>query len=150
AGPLQPFADLRLVAISPEAVRGWYSDLVKSGTKTQAARAYELLKAILTTAVQDGRVKVNPCQIKGAASASTGKRVEPPTSAELQVIVDRIAPQFRAAVVIAAWAGVRYGELTELRRKDLELIHEGKQIEVIALNVSRAVTRVTGQGFVVG
>jgi integrase len=149
-GPLRAFGDDRLSAITPEAVRGWYSDLVRTGTKTQAARSYELLKSILTTAVQDGRIKSNPCQIKGAASASTGKRVEPPTAAELQTILDAITPRYRAAVILAAWGGVRYGELTELRRKDLEFMAEGDALAVIAVNVSRAVTHVSGQGYIVG
>lgn len=150
AGTLKPFGPLRLSSITPESVRGWYSGVVTSGTKTQAARAYELLKAIMATAMQDGRIKTNPCQIKGAASASSGKRVEPPTGAELQHILDAITPRYRAAVILAAWAGVRYGELTELRRKDLEFVREGDALEVIAVNVARAVTNVTGQGFIVG
>lgn len=145
SGPLADFGDRRLVAISSEEVRDWYSALVKAGTKTQAARAYELLKAIMNTALEDRRIKTNPCQIRGAASASTGKKVEPPTAAELQKIVDAITPRYKAAVVLAAWAGVRYGELTELRRKDLEIL-DG----TIAVNVSRAVTHVTGEGFIVG
>ena len=149
-GALAPFADQRLTAISPDAVRAWYSALVTAGTKTQAARAYELLKSILSTAVADGRLKTNPCQIRGAASASTGKKVLPPTAAELQKIVDAITPRYKAAVILAAWAGVRYGELTELRVKDLELVKEGDTLQVIAVNVSRAVTHVTGQGFIVG
>ncbi len=152
AGPLKPFAESRLQGIDTEDVRDWYSALVKSGTKTQAARAYELLKSILTTAVSDGRIKVNPCQIRGAASASTGKKVEPPTASELQTIVDKITPRFKAAVVIAAWSGVRYGELTELRRKDIEVVRDevSGAVEVIAVNVSRAVAHVTGEGFIVG
>nr|WP_240949016.1 tyrosine-type recombinase/integrase [Microbacterium sp. CFH 90308] len=144
-GPLADFAESRLSGISPETVRSWYSELLKSGTKTQAARAYELLKAILATAVQDGRLKSNPCQIKGAASASSGKKVYPPTAAELSIIVDKITPRFRAAVILAAWAGVRYGELTELRMKDIERLGD-----VYVVNVSRAVSHVTGQGAIVG
>lgn len=150
AGPLAKFGASRLTGISPEDVRTWYSGLVKAGTKTQAARAYELMKSILATAVTDGRLKSNPCQIRGAASASSGKKVTPPTGKELQVIIDTIAPQYKAAVVLAAWAGVRFGELTELRRKDIELVKDGDRVEVIAINVSRAVTHITGQGFVIG
>lgn len=152
AGPLATFHESRLSAITTSGVRGWYSELIASGTKTQAARAYELLKSILTTAVQDGRIKVNPCQIRGAASASTGKKVEPPTAAELQIIVDKITPRYKAAVIIAAWSGVRYGELTELRRKDIEILQAAGSIstDVIAVNVARAVAHVTGQGFIVG
>lgn len=146
-GPLAAFGERRLSAIASEDVRDWYSGLLTAGTKTQAARAYELLKAIMATAVADHRVKINPCQIRGAASASTGKTVEPPTAAELQKIVDSISPRYKAAVVLAAWSGVRYGELTELRRKDVEFVGQG---DAVAVNVSRAVTHVTGQGFIVG
>ncbi len=149
-GPLAPFAALRLQAITPEGVRAWYSGLVAAGTKTQAARAYELLKSILRTAVDDGRIKKNPCQISGAASASTGRKVTPPTAAELQNIVDSITPRFRAAVILAAWTGVRYGELTELRRKDVEVLEGENGGKAIVVNVSRGVTHVTGQGFIVG
>lgn len=149
AGPLKPFTDARLAAITPEQVRSWYSALIAAGTKTQAARAYELLKAILSTAANDGRIKTNPCQIRGAASASTGKKTEPPTPSELQAIVSGITPRFRAAVILAAWTGVRYGELTELRRRDLEIIGDDDN-QAIVVKVSRAVTHVTGQGFIVG
>lgn len=149
AGSLNPFAEARLTAITPEQIRAWYSALIAAGTKTQAARAYELLKAVLSTAVADGRIKINPCQIRGAASASTGKKTEPPTPTELQAIVDSITPRFRAAVILAAWTGVRYGELTELRRRDLEAVGDG-DAQTIIVNVSRAVTHVTGQGFIVG
>lgn len=151
AGPLEPFQKLRLNAITPEDVRGWYSRLIGDGTKTQAARAYELLKAIMSTAVDDGRVKINPCQVRGGAQASTGKKVTPPTTAELEIILDRITPRYRAAVVLAAWAGVRYGELTELRRKDIDIVRDDDgAAQVIIVNVVRAVTHVPGQGFVVG
>lgn len=149
AGPLRPFADSRLTAFTPDQVRSWYSALIAAGTKTQAARAYELLKSILTTAVADGRIKVNPCQIRGAASATTGKKTEPPTPSELQAILTAITPRFRAAVILAAWTGVRYGELTELRRRDIEILRDGDS-ESIVVNVSRGVTQVTGQGFIVG
>lgn len=148
-GPLNTFAGSRLSAIKSEDVRAWYSHLIAAGTKTQAARAYELLKSILATAVIDGRIKTNPCQIRGAASASTGRKTTPPTAAELQKMIDAMPDRFRAAIVIAAWTGVRYGELTELRRKDIEVVTVGNE-KTIVVNVSRGVTQVTGQGFVVG
>lgn len=144
---LAPLTDLRLSALTPAKVRDWYSEQIEAGTKTQAARSYGLLKAIMATAVEDGRIGLNPCQIRGGHMASTGKKVDPPTAAELATIVERIAPKYRAAVLIAAWAGCRYGELTELRRKDLTILDDG---ETVIVNISRAVTHVPGQGFVVG
>ena len=40
-------------------------------------------------------------------------------------------------ILLAAWCGLRFGEITELRRKDLDL-HSG------TVHVHRAVTRVDG------
>lgn len=148
-GPLRQFVDFRLAAITSEDVRNWYSALITSGTKTQAARAYELLKSILATAVADGRVRSNPCQIRGAASASTGKKTTPPVAADLQKMADAMPENLKAAIMLAAWTGVRFGELTELRRKDIEVLGEGDGTTIV-VNVSRGVTHVTGQGFVVG
>lgn len=149
-GPLKPFTEQRLNAITPEAVRKWHTAQMKSGKQTQTARAYGLLKSILATAVSDGRIPSNPCGIRGAANSSTGRKVKPPTSAELGKIVNAITPRYRAAVLIAAWAGCRYGELTELRRKDVKVSKEGREVVSIVVNVERAVTHTTGVGYVVG
>ena len=145
SGPLAEFEPLRLAALTPAKVRGWYSIQTTSGRRTQAARSYGLLKSILTTAVQDGRLASNPCLIRGAQNATTGKVVLPPTSAQLAVMIDHITDRYKAALIIAAWGAIRYGELTELRRKDLAVAPDG-----IVINVVRAVTHTTGLGFTVG
>lgn len=144
---LEPLAGSMLSTITPAVVREWYSDIIRRGTKTTAARAYGLLKSILSTAVEDGRIPSNPCTVRGGHMASTGKRVEPPTSTELDDIVTALPDRYKTAALLAAWTGVRFGELTELRRKDLTLLEYGSTIIV---NVSRAVTHVTGTGYVVG
>lgn len=71
----------------------------------------------------------------------TGRRVEPPTGAELAIIVSTMPDRLRAAVVIAAWGGLRYGELIELRRRDI-IDRDG----TLLIRVERGVTRVPGQG----
>lgn len=144
---LEPLAGRPLGGITTPVVREWYSSIIKRGTKTTAARAYGLLKSIMATAVEDGRIPTNPCTVRGGHMATTGKRVEPPTSAELEKIVDALPEKYKTAALLAAWTGVRYGELTELRRKDLTVLEGG---ETIIVNVSRAVTHVTGTGYVVG
>lgn len=144
---LEPLAGERLSSITPAVVREWYSTLIKRGTKTTAARAYGLLKSIMATAVEDGRTPSNPCTVRGGHMASTGKRVEPPTTIELEKIVASLPDRYKTAALLAAWTGVRFGELTELRRRDLTVLEDGATIIV---NVSRAVTHVTGTGYVVG
>lgn len=147
---LTPVAGERLRAITPEVVRTWYASEVERGRKTQAARAYGLLKSVMATALEDGRISSNPCLIRGAQNATTGKKVTPPTPAELQTIVDAITPRYKAAVILAAWGGLRYGEVTELRRRDVLVTEDTSGAATIIVNVGRAVTHTTGKGFVVG
>ncbi len=150
-GPLAELAAMPLRSLTAEKVSRWYRDQLATGRQTQTARAYGLLVAITKTAVQEKAMSENVCQVRGGGRASTGKRVEPPTPVELQKIVDAIAPRYRAAVLIAAWAGTRYGELTELRRKDITIVRgTDRQVQSIVVNVSRAVTNTTGVGFTVG
>lgn len=142
---LAPLADERLVALTPEMIRSWYATMTDTGRRTQAARAYGFLKSVLSTAVDDGKIVANPCMIRGAQNSTTGKKVEPPTPGELQQILDRITDRYKAAVVIAAWAGCRWGEMTELRRKDITVDED-----FVMIRVARAVTKISGEGFVVG
>ncbi|WP_426319923.1 tyrosine-type recombinase/integrase [Microbacterium sp. E-13] len=145
AGPLAPFEHKPLSAIRPDDVRRWYSEQAKSGKQTQAGHAYRLLKSVMATAVGDGLIDDNPCQIKGASKASTGRDVKPPTDAELAIIIASIDRRLSLLIEVAAWSGLRWGELTELRRGDVLISGE-----TVTLAVSRAVTYTKSDGFVIG
>lgn len=155
AGPLADLAAMRFAAITPDVVNAWEREQAKAGTVTQTARAYSLLKSVMADAVKDKRIASNPCDIRGLASAVTGKEVKPPTDLELDLIEQAISEKYKAAVAIAAWGPLRYGELTELRRKDVEVIRStdpARPDEVLAIiiHVTRAVTHTPGVGYVVG
>jgi len=144
-GPLAEFDRIPISQITPDKVRRWNSRLVATGKKSFAAYAYRLLRAVLNTAVDEKLIVENPCKVRGASSARTGKKVLPPTSAEYAIIEASMPEHLRAAVVIAAWGALRYGEMTELRRKDITF--DG---DVCLIRVERAVTWVRGRGFIVG
>ena len=57
--------------------------------------------------------------------------------AEVAAVAEAIAPRFKALVLISAWCGLRWGEVTELRRKD---IGEGAAL----ISVSRGVAHRQG------
>lgn len=161
AGPLDPLADRLLTDITAAVVRSWRSALLDTGKLTTTARAYGLLNAIMSTAKIDALIPKNPCRITGGGSTTTGRKVLPPTDAELDIIVGSITPRFRALVLIAAEGGLRYGELIELRRKDLtrfQMVVTGKDddgndteitLDMFRVTVARAVTH-TDAGFHVG
>jgi integrase len=130
ANQLAPLGKVPLRHLTPEAVRAWHSSLPRT---TISAHAYGLLHAICATAVGDGLLAANPCTV--SRGMKTPKRREPVilTVPEIAALADAVPERFRALVLISAWCGLRWGEITELRRKD---ISAGAEI----ISVSRGVT----------
>lgn len=79
-----------------------------------------LLRAILTTAADDGAIHRNPCRIKGGGSEASPER---PVLTVRQVfgLGEAIAPRYRALVLLATFTSLRWGELCALRRRDVDL-----------------------------
>ncbi|KAA0083264.1 site-specific integrase [Mycolicibacterium sp. P9-64] len=133
---LPELGDEILRAITPARVRAWWVGLGKA-TPTSNTHAYQLLKAIYNTALEDKAATENPCQMKAAGKPPKARDVKPLTPAELVKVAESAPEAYRVAVPVAAWCGLRFGELIELRRKDIH--SEGERI---TLRIRRAATRV--------
>ncbi len=150
-GPLAEMVVRRLGEITPEMVRDWRAAQIETGRVSQTSRAYDLMKSVLKTAVDDGIIEKNPCQIRGGSTASTGKKVEPPTDAELSVILSSIDKRYKALAVLACGAGLRWGENTELRAKDVVVERdEAGEVDCVRIIVSRQVVYTKKDGRHVG
>jgi integrase len=138
-----PLGGLPIASITADDVRAWHA---KFGTKTPTLRAhcYGLLRTILATAASDGKIAVNPCVIRGAGSAKRVHKIRPASLDEIEVIAGEMPEQYRAMVLLAAWCALRFGELTELRRRDIVIVERvGADREVSGVvRVERAVVRV--------
>lgn len=130
-----------IAQLSPDLVRSWHGKL-DPATPTQNAHAYALLKAICATAVDDELLSANPCRIRGAGTTRRASKTEPATVAELAALIDAMPPRFRAMTALAGWCGLRFGELIELRRHDVDL-------KTGTVRVHRAAVLVRGE-YVVG
>lgn len=117
---LAPWDVVAIKDIHPEMVREWYTSLDKRRATTRA-HAYGLLRAILATAVGDSLLPVNPCHIRGAGTARRVHKITPLSLPELETLVAAMPARYRVMTLIAAWCGLRFGELVELRRKDIDL-----------------------------
>lgn len=138
AKELEPtFGKLPLTAISRDMVNTWHAGQ-GSGTRTQTARAYSLLRTIFASAVDDGLIGTNPCRIRGAGNVTRAHKVTPLTLDELAVLVEAMPDKYRVMVLLAAWCALRFGELAELRRKDIDLTN-GR------IKVRRGVVRADGE-----
>lgn len=114
------FGATPLADISVLAVRRWWARASGPDGHGRAPKTYRLLRAVLNAAVEDGLIARNPCRIKGAGVDNTPER---PTVTVEQVyaIADTIVPRYRALVLLAAFTGLRFGELRALRRRRLDL-----------------------------
>jgi integrase len=108
-------------------VRRWHKERLTAGPVAcppfgpiTAAKAYRLLHAIMTTAADDGLIRRNPCRIKGAGQEDSPER--PIVSVTgLVKLLDRIPVRYRAMLLLATFASLRFGELAALRRGDIDL-----------------------------
>lgn len=134
---LPRFAAMPLRSISSEAVRDWYADLDRD-RPTLRAHAYSLLRTILATAVTDEKIPANPCHIRGAGAAKRARRIKPATLAELETIAANMPTRYRPMVLLCSWCALRFGEVTELRRKDVDLKNG-------VIHIRRGVVRAEGE-----
>ncbi|GAB2906347.1 site-specific integrase [Rhodococcus aerolatus] len=134
---LPTFADAVLDAVTPRQVADWHH-MLGTGQPTLRAHAYGLLKAIYTTAVAENECATNPCRVRGASTTKRARQVRPATLDELAAVVRAMPEQYRLLTLLAAWCALRFGELTELRRKDVDLAND-------VLHVRRGVARADGE-----
>jgi integrase len=118
---LPAFADTVLTAITPAMVREWHAGLRTETGPTQRARAYSLLRVILATAADDDIIPVNPCRIRGAGVAKRARDIRPASLPELEALTAAMPGKYRLMVLLAAWCAMRFGELAELRRGDIDV-----------------------------
>ena len=103
-----------------------------------AVHAYRLLRAVLNTALGDGVIVANPCRLPGAGSFDAAER-QPASADEVAGLARAMPPRYQAAVLVAAWSGLRPGELFALRRADVS-------IDGTCLHVDRTLVELPGSG----
>lgn len=139
---LPHLGDLLVPNITRAAVRDWYHRDLRDIKDRPRAKAYAVLRTIMNSAVEEDLIAVNPVNIRGAAVTRRKHGIEPASLDELAIIVEAMPERFRLMVQLATWCALRYGELAELRRRDVDLTHD-------VIKVRRAVSFVPG-GTIVG
>ena len=126
-------------------VKAWFEGLTLASTARK--HQCELVHAIFNSAVDDEHIDVSPVRIKGAAKVVRKPMADFPSPAQIHLLADAMpSDKYRVMVLVSAWCGLRFGESTELRRKDVILDDEGLPL---AIRVRRGVVRVDGE-FIVG
>lgn len=112
---------IRLADMDSRLVRRWHGRMTADGKgQVIRAKAYRLLRTILNTAVEDGLIPSNPCKIRGAGVERSPERPVLELG-EVFKIAEACGDRWRALVLLAAFAHLRWGELAALRRHCLNL-----------------------------
>ena len=131
------FGDVLVTAITPAAVREWHARLRTATGPTMRAHAYGLLRTIMNTAVADEVIVANPCRVRGGGTVRRAKTIRPATLPELEALVSALPGRYRLMALLAAWCALRFGELAELRRSDIDVAN-------CVIHIRRGVVRIPG------
>ncbi|HEX3394347.1 MAG TPA: tyrosine-type recombinase/integrase, partial [Acidimicrobiales bacterium] len=141
---LPTLGEVALSDLSPSGIRSWHAELY-SGKRPGAsttAKAYRLLRTILSTALEDGLLVQNPCLIEGAGVERAPERPIA-TIEQVYALADAIEPRHRLMVILATLGGLRLGELLGLRRGDVDVEHASVRVDQQALELKSG-QRLTG------
>jgi integrase len=129
------FGSMRMVDVLPEHVRAWVARLKDDGVTAATIRYNKIiLSAIFTTAMDDQVTFLHPC--KGVRTPPVPRKpLRIITPEEFNLLYESLPePDYRLLVETEIESGLRWGELTELRVRDLDPAR--------LLTVSRAVVEI--------
>ena len=133
---LNNFANRPIRSITREQIEAWRAPEIKRAPN-QTVKAYKHLKTLMTWAHKRNWIARNPCDIERGSAYSPGEP-EAPSKEQVQMMLDSSKGSLQAIVALAAFGGLRKGEILELRQKDFEIIENGDE-SWVRVSVSRGV-----------
>jgi integrase len=134
------FGSAPLNKITNAVVREWVSTLLSSGLSAATTRkAVFALRQCLAAAIADERIQFNPA----CAVPLPTERQKPPrylSQSEVERLVDEMPHQYRALVLVGAYAGLRWGEAAGLRRRDIDPLRSRIRVTSTAVQLRGRVT----------
>lgn len=141
---LSGFCSMQVNEITKAKVDLWWTHLIAAGQLTTASKHYKLLHAVMERAITDELLAKNPCKVKGAMNAKTGKDTVALSMDQVGILAQAITPRYKVMVLVCANLGLRFGELAALQRSDLDLTIQKEELRYF-VNVRRSVGIVNGQ-----
>lgn len=140
---LEPaFGDVALKDLTPMRIRTFVAELSARRAPATVRLVHAMLSTMLRDAVEEGLLLVNPCRKTVLPQAPRYDAVYL-SAGQLQTLldaVDTVDPHYRCLVLTAAGTGMRWGELTGLRRDRLDLPRRKLQIDQTLVDVNGALS----------
>ncbi len=135
---LPTFGDIAICDVTREMVERWWKT-VADGKQTTRRHAYSALHALFADAVDRGLIATNPVRIRGASSTVSRRELTIPSAEQIRVLVEATDVNRRLMIMLGAFCGLRFGEVTALRRRDIDLDNG-------VIRVRAAIAEVPGKG----
>lgn len=136
------FGDRRLSHITHDDVQAFVDGVKRANGEPLAPntvlRIYNVLRRVFRHAKKAQMLKVNPCEDIDLPSKGRRPPMRYLEPGEVKQLADAVPEHYRTAVYVAAWCGLRAGELWALRRSDIDLLRG-------TLRVDEAIKEVTAE-----
>ncbi|HXF73105.1 MAG TPA: site-specific integrase [Actinomycetota bacterium] len=117
---LPALGDRPIGSLRPEDVRAFVSGLLERGVGRRTAQlARQVLGSVLEEAVRDGVIPSNPVRHAPAPRAER-RELRLISPEELEGLLEVVPERWRPLVLVAAWCGLRWGEIAGLRVEDVD------------------------------
>jgi integrase len=136
---LPRWGDVTLSDVTHEGVAAWVAELIASRLSAATVRqAHRVLSLVFSLAVRDGRLARNPADHVPLPRALKSEKVFLTVDQVEQLAI--AACEYRLVILFLAYTGVRFGELSALRGRRLDLMRRRAEIvEAMAEVGGRAV-----------
>jgi integrase len=130
------FGGCQLAAIKPKHIREWDSTMAGTLARSTRSVVFVHLSAILSAAVDDGKIGKNPCLASSVTKPRPVERkVVPWNPHQVTAIRSGLAGRYQSIVDVAAGCGMRQGEVFGLAVDDVdfesERIHIVRQVKLV-------------------
>ena len=135
------FGHLEISKINNAAVRAWVTQMIDAGLSPATARARQCshCEVSLNAAIDDNRIRHNPAlSVPLPAERQTTPRFLP--QKEVERLVDGPAAQYKALVLLGAYADLRWGEAVGLTRSAIDVMRSRVIVSSTAVEVKGTVT----------
>ena len=111
-------------AITPDDVQKLVNELAKTKAPNTVRRIYTVLHAVLALAHRRRYLAANAADdVKLPKKAPKNKQRLYLSAAQVRTLAEAMPERYRVATYVAAYCGLRAGELWALRRMDVDLLH---------------------------
>ena len=132
---LPAFGHRELGSISHLEIRGWVAELSTRKAPATTQKAFRILAKVLGSAVDAKVIAANPCDRVPLPKVER-QEMRFLNPGEVDRLASAIAPRYRALVLVAAYGGLRIGELAGLRRGRVDVLRNTVSVAEISVEIS--------------